>query len=283
MNFWGRLLTIDRRWIFLVLAIAVTYPLIKPFNMEIDITEESRQFYAAVDRLPEGSTLLISFDHGPSAVPELQPVAEGVIQHAFKKNVKVITIALWPDGLLLSQQVIRGIADSMGKKYGEDYVTLGYYSGVVAGITQIGSNIKTAFPKDANGTPTDQIPMLRNITNYSDIAMVLGLTAGDSADWWIALANGRFHARVVLGCTAVMASDYYAYLQTKQLDGLIGGLKAAGEYQKLVTGDNTKEMYRRVDAQSMIHLVIVSFVILGNVGYFLSRKKKIPAGGKGKG
>lgn len=268
------LLELDRRWIFLVLAVVVTIPLLRPVNMKLDITAESRQYYQALDSVPENSVVLLSFDFGPAAAAELQPLAENTIRHAFRKNLKVVTLALWPDGALLSRQYIQHIGDEMGKNYGQDYATLGYYSGVIAGINQMGADLKAAFPEDAAGTPTSQVPLLKNVHNYEDFALVIALTAGDSADWWIALANGRYHARLALGCTAVMASDYYAYLQTRQIVGLIGGLKAAGEYEKLAFGDNTPETYRKMDAQSAAHVAIVLFVLLGNVAFFVARRRE---------
>jgi hypothetical protein len=67
-----------------------------------------------------------------------------------------------------------------------------------------------------------------------------------------------------------MATDYYPYLSSGQLLGLIGGMKGAAEYERLmsISGDARRGM----DAQSMVHVIIVLLVVLGNVALFASRR-----------
>jgi len=264
----------DRRWIFFALAFTVTFPLLFPLRLKIFTTRESETFYQVVDSLPEGSVVMASFDFGPSAAPELLPVAESFIRHAFRKNLKVLTLALWPDGLPLSQDTPDKIAKEMNKVYGEDYVTLGYKSGIVSVISQLGESIHQTFPQDARNQPVESLPLMKRVKNYQDISLTCILAAGTSIDWWIAVANGRYKEKLVASTTAVMASDYYPYLQTEQILGLLGGLKPAGEYQKMVNQENTLQMIRMLDSQSMVHLLIIFFVAIGNVGYLFSIRKK---------
>ena len=86
--------------------------------------------------------------------------------------------------------------------------------------------------------------------------------------------QSRFHVILVAGCTAVSAPEYYPYYQSGQLVGLLGGLAGAAEYEKLV--DVTGTATRGMDAQSLGHLAIILFIIIGNVLYFRSRR----AGGR---
>ena len=55
--------------------------------------------------------------------------------------------------------------------------------------------------------------------------------------------------------------------------GLLGGMKGAAEYEKL--SENQGRAMRGMDPQSIIHFLIIFFVILGNVGYFISKKKEV--------
>lgn len=271
MNFLDRLQKIDRRWVFLILAVAVTAPLLFPLGLKILPTSESQTFYRMVDSLPEGSVVMVSFDFGPSAAPELLPVAESFIRHAFRKNLKVITLALWPDGLPLSQDTADNIANTMNKIYGKDYVTLGYKSGIASVISQLGEGFHQTFPLDARKNPLESLPLMERVKNYDQVSLTCVLAAGTSIDWWIGIANGRYKENLVAATTAVMASDYYPYLQTQQIQGLLGGLKPAGEYQWMVDGENTPRMIRMLDSQSLVHLAIIFFVMLGNVGYLVTR------------
>ena len=75
-TFVEKLGNIDRRIIFIVMALAVIIPLAVRLTLPIPIDEgPSKNMYDAVDALPPGSTVLLSFDYDPSTMPELQPMA----------------------------------------------------------------------------------------------------------------------------------------------------------------------------------------------------------------
>ena len=74
---------------------------------------------------------------------------------------------------------------------------------------------------------------------------------------------------IVSGCTAVSAPEYYAYMSTNQLTGLLGGLAGAAEYEQLVEVKGTAT--RGMDGQSLAHLAIIFFILLGNVLQFFGR------------
>jgi hypothetical protein len=74
------------------------------------------------------------------------------------------------------------------------------------------------------------------------------------------------------GVTAVMAPRCYTFLQTKQLVGLLAGMRGAAEYERL--SENYGLATIGMDSQSVIHLLIVFFIIVGNISYFVTRKGK---------
>ena len=84
---------------------------------------------------------------------------------------------------------------------------------------------------------------------------------------------GRYNVPLALGVTAVMATDYYTFLQSKQLFGLIGGLKGAAEYEKLI-GRNKDIANRSMDAVSVAHVFIILFIIIGNIAFFATGRGK---------
>ena len=57
-----KLLKIDRRIIFVLVALAVTIPLLFRFKMHVPPTRHVKSMYNKIDSLPEGSHVLISFD-----------------------------------------------------------------------------------------------------------------------------------------------------------------------------------------------------------------------------
>jgi len=71
--------------------------------------------------------------------------------------------------------------------------------------------------------------------------------------------------------TAV-APGLYPLLQTGQVNGLIGGLRGAAEYEKLVqfSGKATAGM----DAQSATHFLIIVLIGLCNLFYVLTGRER---------
>jgi hypothetical protein len=66
-----------------------------------------------------------------------------------------------------------------------------------------------------------------------------------------------------------MATDYYPYLQSGQLFGLLPGIKGAAEYEQLsdVRGDGL----RGIPYQTAAHAVVLIFIVLTNVAFFAKR------------
>jgi len=89
---------IERRIVFLLLVLAVALPIILPLGLKTQSTPLTEQVYDLVNSLPAGAPVIISFDYDPSTITELQPMAEAVIEHAWRKGHKVIATAMWPQG-----------------------------------------------------------------------------------------------------------------------------------------------------------------------------------------
>jgi hypothetical protein len=113
---------------------------------------------------------------------------------------------------------------------------------------------------------------MRLVHNYNNIDMLVGLEAGATGDAWVQYAGARFGLKMFLGATGVSAPDFYPYLQAKQIEGMIAGLQGAAEYETLVKQTGTGIL--GMPAQSVVHGLIILFIIIGNIGYFLTRKKK---------
>jgi len=179
------------------------------------------------------------------------------------------------------EQVIAEVAKEYGKVNGVDYVYMGYkpYPGIT--ILAMGQNFRIPFPEDYYGTPLDSLPMMRNLTNFNNVKAIINISAGSGTEYWINYANGRYNAKLAIGVTGVMTSDYYPFLQSKQIFGLIGGMKGASEYEYLaekagyISWDKGQLIASKsMPIQTTTHVVIILFIVIGNVGYFMSKKKK---------
>lgn len=271
---------IPRQVVFVAIACAVIVPLIIPLGLPVRVMSKSEKLFDAVDTLDARSKpVLVSVDFDPQSMPELYPMLVALLRHCFARDVKVILMTLWPQGPGLAEMALTQVPAEYGKEYGTDYVFLGYKFGVTAVLLGMGNNIMAVFPVDYYGTPVDSLPMLSSIQNYDDISLIVTLSTGDPG-WraWLLFAQSRFAANVGIGVTAVSAADVYPYVESGQVVGLLAGMKGASEYETLVEragySEEVKTATRGMDAQSLGHLLIMLFIVIGNIGYFFRRRTK---------
>ena len=156
--------------------------------------------------------------------------------------------------------------------YGVDYAFMGYKPGNFAVILNMGQDFHSAFPQDNWGAATGDLELTRGLRTLRDFDFVFDFAAGDSMEfWWIPYGQEKFGFAFAGGCTAVMAPDLYPFLDSGQLTGLLGGLAGAAEYETLV--DRRGQATKGMSAQSVAHLIIVLFVLIGNAAFFVSRRK----------
>lgn len=273
MNFYEKFLHIDRRYIFILVALGVIIPLVWPLGLAVTTSPPVENVYNAVEELAPGTPVLVSVDYDPSTQPELSPMTIAVLRHCFARDLPVIITVLHPGGPGLALEISDRISKEVGAVYGEDYVFLGYKVGSSAVILSIGQDFHVSFPADYFNTPIDEIPLMKKVKNYNDIGLVITMSGSTYPDAWVAFAHERYGQKLAAGVTAVMAADYYPYLQTGQLVGLIGGLKGAAEYEKLI--NRPDDGLKGMDAQTIVHLFVVLMILLGNIAFlFVQRAKK---------
>jgi len=281
MNFYERMMNLDRRWIYLIIGLVVVITAIVPFDVPLYVTPEVKSVYDFVESLNSGDILMIGVDYAPEAMAELHPMNYAITRQCFKRDVKLLLCCLHQNGPGMVEQVISQVSKEYNKVNGVDYVYLGYkpYPGIT--ILAMGQNFRIPFPEDYYGTPLDSLPMMRGLTNFDNVKAILNISAGSGTEYWINYANGRYNALLAIGVTGVMTSDYYPFLQSRQIFGLIGGMKGAAEYEYLAEkgGYISKEKdqlsaYKSMPIQTTTHVVIILFIVIGNIGYFMSKRKK---------
>ena len=273
-SFWEKMQAIDRRIIFLFVAAGVIVPLIAKLNLGVSVTGRVRAIYDKIESLPERSPVLISADFDPSAAPELYPMLESLVHHCFKKNHRLILVTLWPGAPGLVNQVLEEQSKLLNKVKGENYIFLGFKTGGYGVVLSLGQDIKKAFPIVDN-KPITEIPVLKGIDKLADIKYAVGLSAGvPGIDTWVIYGSEKYGFELGAGVTGVMATQYFPYLQSKQVNGLMGGLKGAAEYEMLLGRQKEGSAVKRMDPQAVTHVIIIAFIILGNIAYFTIKKTR---------
>jgi hypothetical protein len=266
---------LDRRWLFVGMGLLVLGPLLRPLGLPIEPSRPSRQFHDAIAALPDGARVLMSCDYDPASRPELVPMTKTALRQLFDKRCRVVITVLWNGGPALVDQTLEQVvgeyrARGVNLVDGTDYVDLGYKAGNEAVMVLMGQGIKSTYPADQHRRPTATLPILHDASNYTSFAMLVNISGGyPGTKEWVQQVNSRFHLPMVSGCTAVSAPEYYPYLQSGQLRGLLGGMAGAAEYECLrhEKGPATRGM----DAQSLAHLFIAGCILLGNAVHWSRR------------
>lgn len=266
---------VDRRVIFILIALVVLFPLLWPVHLPIRASDSSRRVYEALETIPRGSKVLVSFEYGPSTRPEVHPMAIALLRYLFDHEHQVYGMALWPDGLFMSIEAFDDIADGeYGLTYGTDYVNLGFRPGYEAVIKGVVSNMRIMYTIDSRGTLIDDIPMMEGITNLYDFAFVFSLSSGyPGSVEWVQYGTDPTGIPISTGTTSIQVNEVLPYVAAGQLQGILAGMPGAAEFEEL-TG-YPGEASRMMSAQSIAHVVITLFIIFGNITYYIERKRAL--------
>jgi hypothetical protein len=241
-----------------------------------------------VEELPPGSRILLSLDYGPATVPENDPMSHAVARHALVRGHKLYLMTLWATGPPLIERLVHEVIEPgfEGLEYGEDWINLGYRVGNQGLIQALTSDFKGQYTADAgygehfDPRPTSEIPMMKRIATVGNFDLVVGIGSGfPGMKEWVQFAGDPTGVDVGGGVTAVEAPLLYPYYP-QQLVGLMGGLLGAAEYEAALTekypqfSGPGRVALVRMFPQTVAHLVIVAFVVIGNISYFAVKRRE---------
>ena len=263
----------DKRWVFLLVAVAVLIPLILPLKVPMQVSDSTRAYYDHIEALPEGSKVLLSCDYDPGSKAELYPMTEATIRHLFRRNLRVVVFSLWPAGPPMAELALENVIAERGndKQYGIDYVDLGFKEGREAVMVEMGRSIREAFPVDYHGTNIAELPLMNEVERYSSFPLLVNLSVGyPGTKEYVQYAQSRFNLTMISGAGAVSVPEYSPYLQSGQISGMLMGISGCAEYEQLLEMPGLALVF--MNAQSVGHVLIIVLIIIGNVLYFMIRR-----------
>tara|TARA_Y100000768_G_scaffold121246_1_gene89616 strand:- start:45 stop:941 length:897 start_codon:yes stop_codon:yes gene_type:complete len=295
-NYILKLGNLDRRIIFLLIGLSVLIPLINPNLVDLPLGQDrnTKIVYDSISELNDGDRVLISFAYGASTKPEVHPMAVGLLNHLFTKGIKVYIVSLWPESPIMAEQAISAIKESQlfDIKDGIDFVMFDYKVGGFVVIKGIADNFRDIYQQDKNGISINDLPIMEGIYDVKDFDFVFDFSAGVPGNAeWVQYACDPKNVPLSSGCTSIMVTDAIPYVESGQLKGILAGMPGAAEYEKMVYDFMVKEQnnnnkyinlekdivkgkaYARMSAQSIAHLLMVLFIMIGNIAYYFSRKE----------
>lgn len=273
---------VDRRIIFLFIFVAVAAPILVKISFKFKPTPIVKALYNKIESLPEGSTVLLSYDFDPAMAPEVQPMADVLTRHCFVKGHKIVYMCLFATGQGQLEQSFKNVIrpDFSEKIDGVDYVNLGYKAGNEGVLNVIVTDFKKMFPTDVNGVQYDSIAIFNNIKSCKDLDFIVSIGGGrPGIKEWVLFVGDPAGVPMAAGVAAVVAPQLYPYYP-KQLLGLLGGVKGAAEYENYFKDNHPEHEDMPTPAiimmgpQTLAHLVIMAFIVIGNLLYFLTRRKE---------
>ncbi len=268
-----KLMNIDRRIIYIVLLIGLIFPLISPLGIPVLVGETTEAMYKIVEDLPSGSVVMISVDFGPTAAADVNPQMVSAMNHIIQKGHKAVILGFWDQGVPFGTFVLNMALDA-GYEYGKDIVHLGFVAGGEGAIRAMSQDIHQTFPRDYQGKPTSDFPLMQGIRNIKDVDAILEYAGGDPGfnAYIRQVVEENPGINYAAGVVTVSYPGSMPYYNSGQVKGLLQGLRGAAEYEILVgiPGAGASLM----DAQSIGHLVIIAFILMGNLAYFATKGQK---------
>lgn len=276
---------LDRRWIFLLMALSVAIPILFELKFPESPTSQAQAVFDEIESLEPGSKVLMAWDYDPASEGELGPMATMFIKHCCEKKLKMYFVSLWPVGPQMVDEGIEKVikAEFPDLEYGVDYVNLGFKSGYEGVIKVIVTDLRELYTTDVNGTNIDQIPMCRDFKSVQDTDLIINVSAGYAGiKEWAQYAVTPYPDKIKLvgGVTGVNAPLMYPYIP-QQIRGLLGAIKGAAEYEDLVVnayvGDKPPERYtvalKRMGPQLIAHILMMVLIVVGNIVYLTQRSR----------
>ena len=230
----------------------------------------------------EKGVVLICFDFDAGCDAEMTPQVATILRHCFSRGVKVLintggNVMSQP---LAQQTINKAVEDGQRvdppyplMESGKDYVFLGFRPNAFQLYLQMGESIISAYETDYSGKDLATMPIMEHIRDFRAIDCVVTVSAYVGApETWITVGNAKFGKKVILGGGAIGASDYYPFLQSGQICGLLPGLRGAAEYESALNCPDIGS--KRMWSQLYTHALAIFLIILGNIEYFFSPRRR---------
>ena len=265
--------TIPTWLFFLIILGSMAYIQLKPLGLPIPITQLTKDTYNAVDALNEGDIVFMDQGYGAGTIASHEPGFIAVFKHCIQKGAKIVIVSTSTESPILLAQAVRKMnLEARGYEYGEDWIHFGYLSGGEAAYAAVLEDITGTFTADYQDTPLSQLPIAGELGSptWQKISLVYVMSAGgDVCEGWIRQSAVRFDIPMIQQPLEMMVPTILPYYPVNCAGILNGGIGAA-EYE--VYAGLPGEAVKLSDMLSMGGLVVLIFLILGNIGWYLKPK-----------
>jgi hypothetical protein len=260
-------------WLYFLLIIgSMCYIVLYPLGLPIPVTQLTRDSYEAVNQLEEGDIILVDMGYESGTLALMEPGFVVVFKHAIQRGAKLVILSTATESPMLFGRALDFInPEPKGYEYGIDYVHLGYIAGGEAAYAGILQDINGVFSEDYQGTPVGDLPLMQEVASptHEKLDLVVVYTAGgDVIEGWIRQAPLRYGIPLITEVNEMMVPTIQPYYPIN-CAGIINGGIGAAEYEAVAGIPG--EAIKLSDMLTAGGLVVLVFLILGNIGFYMKK------------
>jgi hypothetical protein len=269
-----------RQILYLLLLVIVLAILIHPLGIPIGIAGATRDVYNYVDKLPQNPKLLIDVHYDPAGATEMQPAVIALLRQLLPKAPKIVFFTTHGVGPIMFERLRAVASDVFSQlKYGEDYVFLGYLPSTEPTFASVAQGAKEFVAKDPYGNPTADMAIFKIADKASDYNVAVAVTTStDPVEWYVRQIYTPFKTPILFMVVAVIGPSVQPFVSSKQAVGMISGQNQAAQYELLIKRPGSA--VAALDAQSGAHVLIMIYIVLGNLVYWPMKMMSKKAGRK---
>jgi len=250
-------------------------------------SQSSQDFYKIIETIPADKPVLISSDWTNSTRGESAGEFKALIRVLMRRNIKFCLFSMAdPNAPEVARDTIQMI-NVERKAKGEreyqrwnDWVNAGFFPNAEAISNAMNNNFYTAFQDkktqdlEGNPAPIFDAPAMKDVKSISDFSALIIVTGSKTSN--IAIERVT-KTPLVLMVTGVMGPEMQVYYDSRQVKGLVSGLKGLYDVENDMEKDYKGE--KNLDNGAMyyptLHLVLalmIMAVVIGNIGMMLAKK-----------
>ena len=250
---------LDSRLIYIITILVIAIPYIIPIAIPLKINEPTRDSFNTMEGIQDGSVILLTVETGTSSLAEMESGIKSIARYLSSRNFKlVIMSSVTEEGPIITQEFIEPILQKNNYKAGVDYVHLGYVPGKGIAYQTIAEDIRSVVSQDFNGESLDNLPLMADINSAEDFEM-----------YSVSYFGTPFGTPIVGVASASCYILRYADYKGDLIQGIVGGLVGFAEFETIIEKPGLG--LAGLGALTCSHLLLIFFIVLGNVEYLRSR------------
>lgn len=282
-NIYKWMATFDRRVIYLLVFLLVLGPVMSPIGLPIATTEDTRLFNSYLQDLDENDIVWSAWETGFAGYNELKPGIIATYREVIKSGAKMViafgtTEEFAVYNLVMGDEAtgVRGLLTSAMEeydyKYGEDYVCLGYVLVNEASTSALANNLHDVADTDYLGNSLDDT-FYADLNEAGDFTLIIDFSTGMQTISMINHWVQDYDVPMIEGAIGVNIPSLTPYLDTGHLKAMLQSTKGSAELEFL-TGNPGPGM-TSMDSFTLVHFMLILFIIMGNIGYFAWERNSI--------